>query len=93
MEIVKKECPNCLMEELIVGEYFDTCNNCRYEVDKRQQIPLYAPSFGGDKEYELETIDRPGSFRVFISDKDIQSTEPPHVHIKRKHGSRDHAKI
>jgi len=90
-----KECPRCPLNlgDWKEGEYFDRCNNCGYEEDKRQPIPLYAPGFGSEKEYDLETIDRFGSFRVFISDKDIQSTEPPHVHIKRKHGSRDHAKI
>lgn len=97
--MVKKECPYCF-QELEQGEYFDYCSDCDYEVDNRMSlevtlsIPNYDfPSADGGKEYELETIDKFGGFRVFISDKDIHSAEPPHVHIKRKTGSRDHAKF
>ena len=90
------KCPQCQeysLSEISPDKY--ACDNfwCGYEWQERKQIPLYAPGFSNNQEYDLKTIYRNGGFRIFVSDKDIISDEKPHVHIKRKTGSRDHMKI
>ena len=41
----------------------------------------------------MPTIHQEAGFNFGFNDKDITSNEPPHIHIKRKRGSRDRGKI
>ncbi|RHZ37387.1 DUF4160 domain-containing protein [endosymbiont GvMRE of Glomus versiforme] len=93
---VFEECPEC--EEELSSIY--SCSICRDwkdggrdGYDKRE--PLYAPGSNYDDglEYRMDTVHEDAGFRFFFTGDDLIGDEPPHIHIKRKHGGRDRAKI
>lgn len=85
----QKECPHCSLGfgDWQEGEYFDRCNNCGYEEDKREQLPLYAPNpFDYNKEYRMETVDEKYGYIFYFKEGETKLlTKEPHIHI-RGHG-------
>src|SRR5271170_4370260 len=80
--MIGKECPHCL-QELEVGEYFDYCNYCDYELDKREQMPLYAPSPFDYKRYEMRELHREGGYSYgFYEHEPLERNDEPHIHVK-----------
>jgi hypothetical protein len=89
----KKECPHCPggFGEWQEGIYFDRCNNCGYEVDKREQMPLQVPGANYGEYNMMPVVWQEEGFKFVFSAHD--RGEQPHIHAQRKSGRRDNMKV